>query len=454
MQATNSQRTIVQNDKPNVRDPSLSTWLRDHVYVASLIVLIASLVPRLFLTLSADLQELKFPDSPTYFANAVSLLERGEVLDGRQKPEVFRTPGYPVFLVAIMVATGKSLHGEDLHTVLVVQTVVISWSVVLLYWLARRILPPVVAFIGACLAAFSPWGAVMAGFALTEGLFLLNLALLFFVMYLVVEGTEKLSAVLVGGGFIGLLTSAAVFVRPIWPLVALVAIALFVLCGDRRKKAWILVTVMLICAASPLYLWKDRNLREAQFDGLNVGPGVNAYHYFASSVKMQLRGAEEDRWSLKKAAEEEERQWSQGLTLQEINDERWRRAKAVFQEHPFLTVSAFALNAGEALIHPNPHILKPAGLNFTGDTWVLGGVWIALLLLAGVGLCCASDKDRDGGVVQKKWLVTLLGICLLLTLTSGITFGAGSRLRAPMELIVPLLAAIGLMRLIHMWRQH
>jgi hypothetical protein len=294
----------------------------------------------------------------------------------------------------------------------------------------------------------------MAGFPLTEGLFLLNLALLFFVTYLVVEGTERLSAVLLGGGLIGLLTSAAVFVRPIWPLVVLIAIALMVLCGDRRKKAWILVTVMFICAASPLYLWKDRNLREAQFEGLNVGPGVNAYHYFASSVKAQLKGVKGDRWSLKKAAEEEERQWSQGLTLQEINDERWRRAKAVFQEHPFLTARAFALNAGEALIHPHPDILKPAGLNFTGDMWVLGGVWVTLLLLAGVGLCCAPDKDRDGGVTQRKWLVTLFGICLLLTLTSGITFGAGSRLRVSMELIVPLLAAIGLLRLIHMWRQH
>lgn len=446
--------TIEENDKHKARHLTVSTWLLDHVYVATLIVLIASLVPRLFLAWSVDLQELKFPDSPTYFANAVSLLERGEVLDSRQKPEVFRTPGYPVFLVAIMVATGKSLDGEDLRTVLVVQTIIVSWSVVLLYWLARRILPPVTAFIGACLAAFSPWGAVMAGFPLTEGLFLLNLSLLFFVTYLVVEGTERLSAVLLGGGLIGLLTSAAVFVRPIWPLVVLIAIALMVLCGDRRKKAWILVTVMLICAASPLYLWKDRNLREAQFEGLNVGPGVNANNYFASSVKAQLKGVKGDRWSLKKAAEEEERQWSQGLTLQEINDERWRRAKAVFQEHPFLTARAFALNAGEALIHPHPDILKPAGLNFTGDMWVFGGVWVALLLLAGVGLCCAPDKDRDGGVIQRKWLVTLFGICLLLTLTSGITFGAGSRLRASMELIVPLLAAIGLLRLIHMWRQH
>ena len=452
-QMTNSEITIEQNDRQNARCQSLSIWLRDHVYLATLIVLIASLVPRLFLTLSADPQDLIFPDSPTYFSNARHLLERGAVLNGRHTPEVFRTPGYPVFLLAIMVATGKSLDGKDLPTVLVVQTIITSWSVVFLYWLARWILPPVMALTGALLAAFSPWGAVTAGFALSEGLFLLILVLLFVVMYLVVEHTTKLSAVLLGGGFIGLLTSAAVLVRPIWPLVPLVAIALFLLCGDKRQRAWILVAVMLVCAATPVYLWKARNLREAQFDGLSIMPGVNAYRYLSSSVKALLKGAEGDRYAYKKAADEEERRWSQGLSIQATNDERWRRAIAFFREHPILTVYAFALNAGEAIIHPDPGILKPAGLNFSGDTWVLGGFWAALLIFAGLGLGCTPDGERDYGLIQRKWLVALLGICLLLTLVSGIAFGAGSRLRAPLELIVPLLAAIGLVRLIRIPRQ-
>ena len=442
------------SDEPEAGFPSVSTWLRDHFVLASLVVLIASLVPRLFLTLSANPQDLIFPDSGTYFANAVHLLERGAVLNGKQMPEVFRTPGYPVFLLAIMVATGKSLDDKDLPTVLVVQTIITSWSVLFLYWLARRILPPVMALTGALLAAFSPWGAVRAGFALSEGVFLLILVLLFVVMYLVVEHTTKLSAVLLGGGLVGLLTSAAVFVRPMWPLVPLVAIALFLLCGDKRQRAWILVAVMLVCAASPLYLWKARNLREAQFDGLSIMPGVNAYRYLVSSAKAHVKGAEGDRWAMKKASEEEERRWSQDLSLQETNDERWRRANAFFREHPFLTVYTFALNAGEAIIHPDPGILKPAGLNFSGDSWVLGGFWAALLIFAGRGLGCTSDWQRDDGLIQRKWLVTLLGICLLLTLTSGIAFGAGSRLRAPLELIVPLLAGIGLVRLIRMPSKH
>lgn len=157
-QVTGSERTSEQNDKQDIRGQGLSVWLRDHVYLASVIVLIASMVPRLFLTLSTDPEKLRFPDSGTYFSNAYSLLERGAVLNRKQEPEVSRTPGYPVFLLAIMVATGKRLTGEDLRTVLVLQTVITSWSVVFLYWLARRIVPPVMAFTGALLAAFFSLG--------------------------------------------------------------------------------------------------------------------------------------------------------------------------------------------------------------------------------------------------------------------------------------------------------
>jgi hypothetical protein len=226
------------------------------------------------------------------------------------------------------------------------------------------------------------------------------------------------------------------------------------LCGEKRQKAWILLLVMLVSSASPLYLWKARNLREAQFDGFSTISGANAYQYFASSVKAQLKGAEGDRWAMRDAAREEERQWwGEGFSVQEVNDERWRRSIALFREHVILSAYTFVLNVAEAMIHPDPQILKPAGLNFTGATWVLAGFWVTLLILAGVGLLglyWTSDRDRDSCVIQRKWLIAVLGICLALTMASGITYGAGSRLRAPMELIVPLLAAIGLMRIIHL----
>jgi 4-amino-4-deoxy-L-arabinose transferase-like glycosyltransferase len=416
-----------------------SDWLRRHVILASLIIALCSLSTRLFFTLHADPHDLTFSDSPTYLEPAQSLMKSGSFLNKYNTPEVSRTPGYPVFLAALMYVVG-----DELRNLLIAQTIVVSFSVLILYWLAKRILPPLMAFAGAILAAFSPWGAVRAGFLLSEGLFLLILVLLFFVMYLVVNRTKKLSAVLLGGGLVGLLTSAAVLVRPVLPLVPLIGAVLFLLYRDKRTTAWILAATMLVCASTPLYLWKTRNLHEAQFDGLTDISGKAAWVWLAASVSARVKGAEGDRWAMVKVHEAEEYRW--GLSLQEADDERWRRAKAVFQEHPFLTVYSFASNAAEPLVHPDPGILTPAALNFHGDLFVLGGIWAASLLLSWLGLSYSPDRNHDGGVIDRNWLTAFLGICLVLTLISGVAFGAGSRYRAPLEVIVPLLAGVGLIR--------
>ena len=60
-----------------VRLHTFSDWLKHHVFLASLIVLICSLAPRLFFTLHADPQNLMFQDSTTYLNPAKNLLESG-----------------------------------------------------------------------------------------------------------------------------------------------------------------------------------------------------------------------------------------------------------------------------------------------------------------------------------------------------------------------------------------
>lgn len=421
---------------------SLSDWLKRHPFLASLIVLICALAPRLFITLHADPQDLTNPDSPTYLGPAKSLLESGSFYKGG-KPEIARTPAYPAFLAALMYVVG-----EDLHNLLVAQSIVLSSSVVILYLLARRILPPVMAFTGTLLAAFSPWGATRASIPMSEGLYLLVLALLFYLMSLVGERLTKLSTAFLGGCCIGLMTSVAVLVRPVWHLVPLVGLVLLLLYGGRRLRSWVVLVAMLTCAITPLYLWKMRNLREAQFDGLSTTAGKAAYDYFASSVKAKVKGAEGDTWAMREFARAEESRWK--LSNQETNDERWRRVQKVVQEHPVLSVYAFTLNVGEALVHPDPSILRAPRLNFRGDVWVLGGIWAAIVGLACLGLTYVPNQERDDGLIKRKWLVSLLGICFLLTAASGLSFWAGSRFRAPLELIVPLLAGVGFVRVIRL----
>lgn len=432
-----------RRNRPSRRFHDLGAWLRDHVILASLVILLCSLAPRLFLTAVADPKDLIKPDSGTYLTPALSLIEHGAFLNSDKKPEVSRTPGYPVFLAAIMSLVGRDMGGEDLRRVLMTQAVILSSSVMFLYLLARRILPPVTAFVGALLAAFSPWGAALAGLPLSDGLFVLMLALAFLLMKLVQE-TGNVAHAVWGSAAVGLLAGIAVLVRPIWPLVFLIAGALFLRYGFKRKGAWIVSTVMVVSAAVPLFLWQARNVHEAHFYGLSDISGKAAWWCLASRVKAQVSG--EDRFMIEHAAMREESTW--GLSVEEADQERWRRAKAVFREHPILTIYSFAQSSAEHLLHPSPDILESARLNFDGDYWMLALLWGGFLVLAYLGWRSALDPDWGNGSLDQRWLLTLLVICLSLAFTSGTSMGQGARLRAPLELVVPLLAGLGIVRVI------
>ena len=414
------------------------------MWLATLIVLIASLVPRLFLTLWAAPQDLIYPDSGSYFAPAVNLLKHGAYLNERQEPEVGRTPGYPVFLLGIMVLTGKSVSTHDgLRTILVVQTVILSWGVVFLYWLARRILPPVMALAGTLLAAFSPWGAVAAGLPLTEGLFIFLLSLLFLMIKLV-EDSTSIKQALRGSVVVGLLTAAVILVRPLWPFLLVAAGALGLRYGLRRKGVGLVLASMLVCATLPITLWVVHNGQKAHFYTLSDTAGKAAWWMLGSRVLAEASGSDARRWEFYHAFEDP----SRILPAREANDERWRRAKNIFSEHPFLTFYSFSRSVAEHVVHPSPIIvLGPARLNFPGDYWVLAGLWGGYGALALVGWRGTSDHVVSVAGGARGWLLTILAVCLFLTLLSGVSYGGGSRFRVPLEIAVPLLAGVGLVRI-------
>ncbi len=417
---------------------TVSAWLRDHVILASIIVLLCSATPRLGLTAAAVPEDLIRPDSHSYLHPARHLLAEGLFLDERKRPEVTRTPGYPVFLASLM-----SVVGQDLHKVLLGQAAAVSFSVLFLYWLARRILPPDMAFAGALVTAFSPWGAALAGVPLTEGLFVLLLALTFLSMKLTQEA-KHLRHALFGSALVGVLTGAVILVRPFWPLLLLIGAALFVQFGPRRAgAAWVLI-VTIGCAAAPLALWQARNAHEARFSGLSDISGKGAWWNLASRVTAQVEG--KDRFTVEHAAIQEERAWK--LSVSDADRQRWQRAKAVFTEHPGVTIYCFVVSVAEHTLHPSPDVLLSARLGLHGQYWGLAFLWGGLLVLACHGWRYTPDRNASGGPFDRSWLGVLLIICATLTLSSGLSFGQGSRYRASLELIIPLLAGAGLVRVI------
>jgi 4-amino-4-deoxy-L-arabinose transferase-like glycosyltransferase len=411
-----------------------STWLADRVVAASLIVLFCALGPRLLTAYRANLSDQG--DAGTYIAPAKNLVTKGAFLDNRGNPEVTRTPGYPVFLAILMLSVG-----EDLRAMLIAQAFVLSFGVVIIYWLARRVLPPLMAFVGAVLAAFSPWGIAHAGLLMTEGLFLVLLAATFFLLRCT-EDVKTLTFVLLLAALVGALTAATIFVRPVTPLFVILAAALLVHWWSKPQRALLLTVVMVVCALLPLYLWQQRNVQEAGFNGLSDIAGKATWRYLASRVQAEVKG--ESRFEVKSRAMHEEDQWS--YSIQEADQERWARSFAVFRFQALLAAYSFGLSAFEHAFHPSASILTHIGLSFRGDYVVFAILWGGLLVLAGFGWLSKGDYTSDDGIVNHKWVTTLIVACALLTLASGISFGAGYRLRAPLELVVPLLAGVGLVR--------
>lgn len=432
---------VTESEHLNKLFVDFSCWLKNHPVLASVIILSCALSLRMIFVYRAAPSQLLFPDSGTYLDPALSLRESGSFLNKYQTPEVTRTPGYPLFLAALM-----TWFGTELRTVLFVQAVIVSASVVVIYCLARHVLPPMMAFTGGLLAGLSPWASARAGFLLSDGVFLLVLSVLFLAMYFVIRYLRSVGLLLAGGVVLGLLTAGVIFVRPVFPLIVMVAGVMFLLHPGKKWHVWLLVASMLVSALVPMHLWKMRNFHEAQFNGFSDVSGKAAWQWLASSVKGQVAGPGGDRWMMLKAAELDETRWK--LSLEQADAERWRRATEVFRAHPFVTLYVFICNAGEALIHPQPSILTPAGLNFQGDVIVLGSLWCLLIVSAAIGLRHVWGSRVDHEAIDRSWVLAMLVMCCVLTLTAGVSFGAGARYRMPLELIVPLLAGVGIVRIV------
>jgi hypothetical protein len=135
------------------------------------------------------------------------------------------------------------------------------------------------------------------------------------------------------------------------------------------------------------------------------------------------------------------------LSLQDADKERWRRSMVVFREHPILTAYCFTRSAIEHILNPSPDGLSVARLSFYGDYWILALLWSGLLFLSVIGFYYIYNYGGQNNSIHFPWVFSILFVCSVLTLCSGVSFHAGSRLRAPMEMIVPLLAAAGLQQM-------
>ena len=164
--------------------------------------------------------------------------------------EIFRTPGYPVFL-----AVFHGLMKIPLDGIILIQIMMTLLAVFIVYKTAQ-IVEPGIAFLSAVIILYDPPITIFSLAVLTEALFLPLIALfmLFFVLYL----KHKKTGHLILSAFILALSA---YVRPIAYYLGFI-IPFFMLYADRREKFLNSLKRALIFAAvmySIVGLWQVRN---------------------------------------------------------------------------------------------------------------------------------------------------------------------------------------------------
>lgn len=162
-------------------------------------------------------------DSPLYNQLAVNLLKYGVFSSDGLKPELLRTPGYPLFLASVYAVCGTSC---PIAAVFLQQTVLALGIVVLMFWIAKHVLAnDFLAFLAAAFYSFSPITITLNSYLLTETLYLLLFLLSMWLMLLNRQRSRWGSLLLIASG---VSYGAATLVRPIGiayfivPLVAIV----------------------------------------------------------------------------------------------------------------------------------------------------------------------------------------------------------------------------------------
>jgi len=200
--------------------------------------------------------ESKFmPDTDSYLKPGLSIISHGSfserLEDGSQKPVLFRTPGYPLFLGFL-----NGLLKIPLAGVIFLQIVLTVIAAFITYKTANLI-DRKIALLSMLILLFDPPVSVFSLMLLSETLFLFSLSvfMLFFVKYL---KTGKLNSLI----YCSLAITVAAYIRPIGyylgPAVA-VFIIYFNVTGKFYKKALFHALILLAIVHLSLGAWQLRN---------------------------------------------------------------------------------------------------------------------------------------------------------------------------------------------------
>jgi 4-amino-4-deoxy-L-arabinose transferase-like glycosyltransferase len=211
---------------------------------------------------------------------AESLIASGSLREADGRPEINRTPGYPLFLVACGLS-GPLGYG----IAQIVQVLLDLFLVFLTYRFAAQLIGPMAALMAAALQALSVPAIVSSVLIMSDDLFalIITLTIATLVRYFREQQWRLLALSAV-------LTALATYVRPVGLMfAAVVAIALLIRANRFRNTiSYLLVFAGLV---SP---WFVRNHIEAGYNGFSSISDKNLLPYEAASVRARLDGISQE----------------------------------------------------------------------------------------------------------------------------------------------------------------
>lgn len=386
------------------------------------------------------------PDTPSYVNPARSFADSGTMDDPSTGEPIFvRTPGYPLFISAVLSVT------DDLTAFLVVQVLVSCVTVLICYLVAARVWRPGVGAVAAAIVAVEPLQFAASGTLLTESLISL------FLLLVVAAGYRAFSDGAVDVTWcaaLGLAVAAASMIRPTTYYFPLVVVVFIAIVGRRLGARRVLAAVgaFLIPVVVVFGGWQLRNHETVgswRFSGIE---SVNMYYYYAADVLAAQEGI-----SVTEARNELSRRLATNDLAVCPTDDRcaparpqepgdyydliFRRGLDVVTSHPTVTAKQVAKSLGREIFGPGTDTVgRYLDVESTRPLSVLLALGLAVFYVAtayGVIVVLMVRGQRSGHVFA------LLVVAYVLIASAGPGIGY-ARFRGPVMPILALFAAVGI----------
>ncbi|MGC9454536.1 MAG: glycosyltransferase family 39 protein [Phycisphaerae bacterium] len=386
-------------------------------------------------------------------------------------PEIFRTPGYPLFLLIGAPYGETPMQSGGWRAVLLVQVVLDVLLVGLTYLLGKWAVSQRAGLVAAAFQAVAPVAVAASCRVLSDSLyaFLLTAALLLFVRHLRGKGHSRTLMACAAA------MAVACYVRPVGLTMAAILLVVLLIRPHRFIRAGSFALVLVLA----LMPWLTRNYFEAGYVGFSSFAGDSAFAFSAPAVlaeaeDMPVREATK-RLELQHRDQERELGESRMEDLSELGTlhgkmAHWRsrRAREVMLSHPFTAARLHLLGCAGFWLPGGTDVLEVAGVTSGGkDTLRVlrsNGLWAAARHYFGGNTAAMLAAVGMGSVLALKlalvgfWCVrcvrlrpsavgwTLFAVVAVAALLGGVA--STPRFRVPVEPLLSVAAGSALVALV------